>query len=181
LELVPPWAAHPLFGRGETMKRLGVSDVNGVLLAEKKTAWLQKLPPFFTVHFRETILFLTRKRHEALREESGTAFGVYDDELKKIKKLRKQLLDIREKKIVDLAWASREEVRGGKNNGMGEEEKNLFKTLCDLLYLWRTTQQRGVPFKLVKEIDFSLLQFDYHEYLNSVEWKELRDRKIVFV
>jgi len=67
---VPPWAAHPLFGRGETMKRLGVGEVNEALLVEKQTAWLHHLPSFFTVHLRETILFFTRK-HGAFHARHG--------------------------------------------------------------------------------------------------------------
>ena len=160
------------------MKRLTVSDVNDVLLAEKKTAWLQKLPPFFTVHLRETILFLTRKRHEALREDADTVFDIYDDELKKIRKLRNQIMDIREKKIMDLAWSTRKETTWRNNHGMEEEEQNLLNALIDLLKVWKRTRKEGIPFKRIKEVDFSLLQFDYRGYLNSNKWKELREQKL---
>ena len=128
------------------MKRLSVNEVNEILLAEKKTAQLGKLDPHFMIHLGDTISYLTQKRHEALREESGTAFDIYDDELKKIKKLRKQILDIREKKIMDLAWSVREGTKP-KLRRLLPNEKKLYHILVDILKHWRTSLRERKGFE----------------------------------
>ena len=128
------------------MKRLSVNEVNEILLAEKKTAQLSKLDPHFMIQLGETISYLTQKRHEALREESGTAFDIYDDELKKIKKLRKQILDIREKKIMDMAWSARESTKT-KLRRLLPGEKKLYLILVDILKHWRKSLRERKEFE----------------------------------
>jgi len=123
-----------------------VNEVNEILLAEKKTAQLSKLDPHFMIQLGDTIGYLTQKRQESLREESGTAFDIYDDELKKIKKLRKQVLDIREKKIMDMAWSARESTKT-KPRRLLPGEKKLYLILVDILKHWRKSLRERKEFE----------------------------------
>ena len=160
------------------MKRLSVNEVNDALLGEKKTPWLHKLPLFFMRYLRETIRLCEKKRFECVLEGSVKAFTIYNDELRKILKLKRQILDIREKKILDRAWGTRKGTKGRNNNGMEKEEKNLTNAVVDLLEMWRMCQKTGVIFQLKKPLDSSLLKFDYYGYLNSNNWREIREKKI---
>jgi hypothetical protein len=127
------------------VKRLSVNEVSEVLLSEKKTAKLTKLDPQWIIRLGDTLVFLGERRREALAEEKGTAFEIYDDELRKSRKLRKQILEIREKKIMDLAWSAREDVRP-KTKNMLVGEKRLYMVLTKLLREWRESLSERTEF-----------------------------------
>jgi len=128
------------------VKRLSVNEVNEILLAEKKTAKLTKLDPHFMIKLNDTIGYLGQKRQEALKEESSTAFDIYDDELKKIKKLRNQILDIREKKIMGLAWSAREAAKP-KLRSLLPNERKLYDVFVEILMHWRRSLKERKEFE----------------------------------
>jgi len=125
------------FKRGvEKVKRLSLTEVTEILLAEKRTTKLTKLDPLFLGYLNETIDFLSEKRREAVKEDRSTDFEIYDEELKKMRALRRQILNIREKKIIDLAWSAgkKEKMR---LNYLLPEERRLYDSLVLILTHWR--------------------------------------------
>ncbi len=129
------------------MKRLSINEVTEVLLAEtKKPAQMLKLDPLFLINLNDTVEFLIQHRHLALEENSETAFEIYDDELKKIQKLRRRLFHLREKKILHLAWMAKEDGRKRVKNLLPGERK-LYETLAEVLANWRKTQKERKSFE----------------------------------
>jgi len=130
-------------------QRLSINDVNELLLAEKKTAALAKLSTDIYYVINQTIKHLEHKREEMDKENKTLAFDIYHEELRKMKKLQRQIIAIREQKIVKLALTTvGKKLKANTNpfNLMTHMERAFFHALRELIASWETTRTTGEIF-----------------------------------